>query len=98
MASTFISHNPNTKKKLAELAHESTNAYVLLMFLMIESDEFYGRHQVTYQNYESMAAYLGKSKETVRVALNILRRKMLISEEYDAKNRNFLIEVLVNKF
>ena len=97
MASSYISHNPKTKKKLADLAQESTNAYVLLMFLMIESDEFFGKHQVTYQNYDSMAAYLGKSKETIRVALNVLRKRKLISEEYDGKNRNFLIEVLVNK-
>ncbi|MEN4750691.1 hypothetical protein ABEH28_13085 [Pseudomonas sp. Ps21-P2] len=97
MASTYISHHPKTKKLLADLAQESTNAYVLLFFLMIESDEFFGRHQVTYQNYDSMAAYLGKSKETVRVALNVLRKRNLISEEYDGKNRNFLIEVLINK-
>ncbi|WP_122358772.1 MULTISPECIES: hypothetical protein [Pseudomonas syringae group genomosp. 2] len=97
MASTYISHNPKTKERLADLALESANAYVLLIFLMIESDEFYGKHQVTYQNYDSMAAYLGKSKETIRVALNILRKRKLISEEYDSKNRNFLIEVLVNK-
>ncbi|KTB91629.1 hypothetical protein AO073_01780 [Pseudomonas syringae ICMP 11293] len=97
MASTYISHNPKTKERLADLALESANAYVLLIFLMIESDDFYGKHQVTYQNYDSMAAYLGKSKETIRVALNILRKRKLISEEYDSKNRNFLIEVLVNK-
>ncbi|RMS11893.1 hypothetical protein ALP72_02247 [Pseudomonas coronafaciens pv. coronafaciens] len=97
MASTYISHNTKTKERLADLALESTNAYVLLIFLMIESDDFYGKHQVTYQNYDSMAQYLGKSKETVRVALNILRKRKLISEEYHGKTRSFLIEVLVNK-
>lgn len=96
MTSTFISHNDKTKKKLADLAKESTTAYVLLIYFMMEADTELRGHQIAYENYESMSCYLGKSKETVRVALNILRKRKLICEEYDNLTKKFLIEVLVN--
>ena len=97
MSYAYISRRDKTKESLAELAKESTTAFTLLMYLMIESDENLGKHQIAYENYERMGAYLSKSKETVRVALNILRKRKLISEEYDKKCNMFLIEVLINK-
>lgn len=97
MTSTYISRRDKTKGQLAELAKESTTAYALLIHFMMESDEIYGKHHIAIQDYDCMSSYLGKSKETVRVALNVLRRRKLISEEYDGKSNKFLIEVLINR-
>lgn len=96
-----------TQQKLAQLIKENMNAYVLLMYLCMRSEpverlDIKIIQFLTYVTIHELADYIGKSEETVRRALIVLKNRDLIycdliqkaSEEGPAL---YMIEAKINR-
>ncbi|OLY72280.1 hypothetical protein AU074_13980 [Pseudomonas sp. ATCC PTA-122608] len=98
----------STQTALADLAKESQNAYVLLMYICMNSEaakrtDVKITQFITYVTAVEMAEYIGKSEETVRRALVILKKRNLINCDIHVKGTEisplvYIVEAKINRY
>lgn len=97
----------DTQSKLAKLVKENINAYALLMYLCMVSeaakrDDINIIQFIAYVTITDLADYIGKSEETVRRALNVLKDMDLIycdlvQKASDSGPAVYVVEAKVNR-
>lgn len=107
MSNIIIKTDYKTQMALADLAKENVNAYVLLMYICIRSEaalrtDVKIMQFLAYVTPSEMADYLGKSEETVRKALNVLKEKKLINCDIHIKATAdnplvYIVEARINR-
>ena len=108
MSNVKIKTDFETQAKLAGLAKENANAYVLLMYLCMHSEaakrtDVKITQFIAYVTPHEMAEYIGKSEETVRRALLILKKRDLINCDIHLKGSEdnplvYIIEAKINRY
>lgn len=107
MSNIKIKTDIETQSALADLAKESANAYVLLMYICMKSEaarrtDVKITQFISYVTQSELAEYLGKSEETVRRALVVLKNKKLINCDVHVKASDdsplvYVIEARINR-
>ncbi|WP_122341471.1 helix-turn-helix domain-containing protein [Pseudomonas caricapapayae] len=107
MSNLIIKMDYKTQMDLASLAKKNPNAYVLLMYICMRSEaalrtDVKIMQFLAYITPNEMAEYLGKSEETVRKAINVLKEMKLINCDVHMKSSEdsplvYIVEARINR-